>query len=138
MTDLSQDFRTYLLTKSTITDLVSGSGLARIHQNKVPEQSALPHICFFRRQTLVERALNEQNPTPTMANFDVECVSATQLGANALAEAVRAAIDGQRGTFGSTTVQGIFVEDHDDDYQRRNDESDDAKYVATFQVEIYP
>lgn len=138
MSDLSEDFRAYLLTKATITALVGTSGDARVHQNYIPEQSAFPHICFFRRQTLVERALDEQNPDPTMVGFDVECVADSQIGANALAGVVRAAIDGQRGTFGSTTVQGIFVEDHDDDYQPKVNDSDDVVPVATFQVEVYP
>jgi hypothetical protein len=134
MTDLSEDFRPYLLSKTTIADLVG----ARVFQNKVPQTATMPFVCYFRRQTLVERATNETNPKATMVSFDVECVDDSQSGANALAEAVRTAIDGQRGTFGSTTVQGVFVEDHDDDYIPKVNDSDDVVPVATFQVEIYP
>jgi hypothetical protein len=135
---LATDFRTFLLADATILAAVGSKGVAH---NRTRQAQGFPQVCFFRRQTTVERTIEATSPeTLQMVSFDVECVHTSLSGAETLAAAVRARCDSYRGSLGSglSTVQGMFCEDQDEDYVPRADESDDVRHVVSFQVEIYP
>lgn len=113
---ISEDFITKLKSVSAVTSLVGSGSSARIHRNFVPTVAVFPYIVFGR----VTRDGNMCLDGPggiAETDLAIECRSNTPNGAEALSDAVIAALDGDRGTWGSSTVRGCFIGDVDDDYK---------------------
>ena len=54
-----------------------------------------------------------------------------------IADAIKRRMNGYYGAFGSRKVQGVFIEDHDDDYFPRGVGSEDGLYVAALTATIW-
>ena len=139
MAELAEDFRTFLADDATIAGYVTASGVTRIHQNTIPDDKQDPYIWFL--QSGVDYS-PEIAPTagvaPHSEMFDIECCAEKLSTAALLGKAVRNRCAFFRGTFGSITVQGVFVEDQGDDYQFRNDGSDVTVNIVALSVRVVP
>jgi hypothetical protein len=133
MADVSTRFRTFLLTDTTIAQMVG----EQVHQGFVPETTKGDYVWFSRSASEPLRVLASGAIDPLSVRFDVEAISDDLDRAQALAAAIRSKCDAYRGTFGDSTTQGIFVEDHNDDYTPRGVFSDDVLHVASMSVEIF-
>ena len=133
MADVATRLRTFLLTDTAIANQVG----ERIHQGQVPESSDGDYIWYSRAAIEPLRVLASGVLDPLSVRFDVECISDDLDQSQVLAAAVRAKCDAYRGTFADTTVQGIFVDDHNDDYTPRGVFSDEGAHVAALQLEIF-
>jgi hypothetical protein len=134
MPDVAERLRTFLTADAGIAAVVS----TRVHQGIVPESSIVPFIWFRRARTDEPRTLDGGSPSGYEQFFDIECVSEDLDQCQDLALAVRDKLNNYRGTFADSTVKGIFVEDHSDDYIPRSVSSDDVAHVAALSVQIIP
>lgn len=121
---IGQDVRTYLLTLASITSVVG----TRIFPNKIPQKNdSWPCIVY---------QVISQNPGHTLAGsaeyagtriqFDV--YSETAIVRDSLTEAIRNAMQGYRGTMGSSTVSSVVYKNSTDLYEPPADNSDVGLY----------
>lgn len=95
----------------------------RIHQNYVPPGNngtspTTPYVWFAKSDHSTEDALNDSAGTAPYHNvYDMECWAGTVREAVALKNALVARLHMARGTFGASTVQGVFVTGQGGDYQ---------------------
>jgi hypothetical protein len=133
MPAFSQDFRAMLLEQPQITDLVG----TRIHVGAVPEEIEPPYLWLQRAGVSHERVIDQrQGEEPFEQRWDLECVVADPADLEPLANAVQR-LDCLRGKFGDATIQGLFVEDQQDDYVPKGVYSDEGLDVAAFAVTVY-
>lgn len=97
---------------AAVTDLVG----TRIYPQDAPPDAALPYI-VYRRGTPSERVPALSGVTGlNRAELELFCVSTNYAVAKSVANAVRVALDGKSGTYASTRLQGVFVEDGQDEF----------------------
>ena len=90
----------------------------RVHPLRAPQGPAYPCIVYLH-ETASREHTHAGASGLTQGRFTIDCLSPKLSEAKAVAEAVRQAIDGQRGTWGDpggVLVDGAFVEDAADDY----------------------
>lgn len=107
------DFRTYLLTKSTVTDLVGTGDNARVYPGFAPQGVSLPHVVLNTISDVSDHDMDGANGW-TEARVQVDCYARTVDDAEALAEVIRLACDGYKGTMGAAEVAFCFQEAGDD------------------------
>jgi hypothetical protein len=133
---IGEDLRTFLINDAAIAAIVND----RVSQNKIPQADDLPAI-WYRRSTSSDDDLtlevNQSGETQFSESFDVECiVDVDELDeAEQLASAIKA-LNTSKGTFGTGTMQGVFVSFHDDNYRPTGTQGDDGRHVAALEVEI--
>jgi hypothetical protein len=73
------------------------------------------------------------------SSWDLEVIDDNLATPQRIAKVARRFLNGKRGTMGSTafSVQGIFVEDHNDDYIPRGVGADSGEYVAALRLRIF-
>jgi hypothetical protein len=122
------DFATYLLTKSAITDLVS----TRIFVDKLPESvTSRPSVTIQRISTVHQRALSGETGIAT-DRLQVDVWGSTSATTDAVAEAIRIAIDGQGPlTMGTTAVVRPFDDGESSGYSQGIDASDQGEFRVT-------
>lgn len=139
--NLAEDFRTFCISQPTVAAMIgSDADEARIHQSRAARGKDLkfPFAIFFRRGTENEDLLDDDvGALPFHVYFDIECASNDLDESQDLADALRAVLHNYDGPLGGGSVQAIFVEDHDDDYQPRLEAEDGAVHVSSLQVEIH-
>lgn len=130
---MSEDFRAFLLSKPDIANSVGSS----VHVNSVPEETTPPYIWMRRSGAGSERSLGDAQGTAAFEErWDLEVISDSPGEAEDLAASVRN-LDGARGTFGTGTIQALFVEDYSDEYVPKGVFSDSGLDVVPFQIVIY-
>jgi len=137
MASLGEDIRTTIVGSTAI--LAEYSTIAKPHaceQNAYPENPPDPRIWFRRAR---EETLKHMDTTsgPTESEWDVEVIGTDDDTVLDLAEVVRTTLDGYRGAFGSRTVQGVFVSDHDDEYIPRGVADEEGFTVAALRLRIF-
>jgi hypothetical protein len=122
------DFVTYLLTKSAITDLVG----TRIFVDKLPESiTTRPSVTAQRISTVHQRHLGGESGIAT-DRIQVDVWGATSATTDAVAEAIRIAIDGQGPlTMGTTAVVRPFDDGESSSYSTSVDASDQGEHRVT-------
>lgn len=132
---VGEDLKTFLEADATISATVS----TRVVQNHIPAEDVSPFIWFRRRGTDPARTTDASvGDNAFFHYFDIECVSDDVDQSIDLADRIKAISDNFRGTFGSITVAGIFVEDHSDEYTPRNQMSDIGRNIASLDMTIIP
>jgi hypothetical protein len=117
----------------------------KIQQNVVDQEAPEPRIWFQRTATEQELLLNQPSGIIT-TSFDVEVVSEDFSEATTIAEQIKSAILGYRGTMGtgsgsgsgsgSTVLLGTW-EDHSEDYQPANfGDGDEYKFISSLRISI--
>lgn len=129
---VAEDFVTYLNAQSTVTNVVS----TRIVQAPAHIQLNLPYIVFRRRGRNEPLTLGSDGGM-VETELDVECRAGTLDGAEDLADIVHGLLNGYRGTWGSRTICGVFVNDQDDDYEFLPPGSNSAEQTTTLYVQVF-
>lgn len=135
MSDVSSRFRAFLIADANIARLVGG----RVHEDHVPQRNKplYPFIWYRKRQAQGTETLDSDNGEDASFHyFDVEVVSKNQSTAKELETLVRARCSCYRGTYGDSTVQGIFVNDQSADYEPQSNGGDDGLTVASLDVQV--
>lgn len=136
MADLAENLRTFLLADATIAATIG----TRCHQGMVPQAdiATLPYVWFARSRRQLDRTLDAAAGDPADEQwFDVECISDDLDESQDLAEAVEDRLNNYRGTLGTQSVQGIFLDDQDDNYVPRGTMGETELHVAALAVQIY-
>lgn len=109
----------------------------RIHENYAPEAGPAPYIWFRLAGTDYERTLGDA-PTnaPFRYRFDIEIWARSIRHARTIGALVASRLDSYTGSFGDSTVKGIFVEQQPDDYEPIAGAV--GLHLATQSVEVIP
>lgn len=139
MADIAEDLIAFLTADSTIAALVTdANSVVGICHNIVPQEMAFPLVWLRRASRETERTLDAAvGEQPDSVRFDLECYGDDLEEAMDLADAVTARLDNYRGTFGTRTAQGMFVEDASDDYVPRGIMGDESIHFAALSVQIF-
>ena len=135
MSDTAKRLKDFLLADTAIAAVVG----SHVHQELVPEGSEDNWIWFSRSLTENEICLDAAPGTPPLSEtFDVEAISPSLATAQELALLVWNRCNCYRGTFGSGTVKGVFVNSQSDDYVPRGVYADSGLHVSALSVQIFP
>ena len=132
MAGIAADLKTYVTASTSCNAVISG----RMHQNHPPQDSNKPFLWYMRTSENEELTMDGVGGLKK-AIFDVECVTADITTAESLADKVKTRLNGKSGSFGASTAQGVFVEEHADDYAPKSIGSDSGLHVAAFNVTIW-
>jgi hypothetical protein len=130
---LSEDFRAYLLAETPIAQAFG----TNVHVNSVPEEITPPYIWLRRSGANHERTLGQGKGEQAFEErWDLEVISDDPSEIEGLAKLIRD-LDSDKGTFGTGTIQGLFVEDYSDEYIPKGVFSDEGLDVCAFQIVIF-
>jgi hypothetical protein len=135
--DLAENLRSVVIASTAIAAEFTGIAAPyAVIQGWEPQEDTLPRMHFARSSFSEEVDLNAEGGL-TEQQFDLEVISDDLDEAQDIAHATRKFLNGKRGTFGTQTVQGVFVEDHNDDYIPKGVASEEAYHVAALAVTIW-
>lgn len=125
----------YLLADTGVSALVA----TRVHEGQVPQVDTFPYVWLERHTKEQTGGLTPRETQLVEQRFNVECVATSIASAQTLAEAVRASLHEKRGVLTGTeaAVQGVFVEDHSDDYLPRNSGEDEGLHIVSLDVSVF-
>jgi hypothetical protein len=106
MPDICDELRTWMKTKTAITDIVGTSTAAKIYQHDAKQGVAPPYIVLHVFEGSSSETLSAIAGV-AMNRVQVDCYGLTNSAAYALAEAVRVNLQMYRGTMGSTAVLNV-------------------------------
>lgn len=135
MTDIATRLRTFCLADATVAAAIG----SRMSQGVAPEQLPVPYVWYSRASTEDLDTLDASpGEAPFSTSFDIEAISDELDEAQDIAAALKARLNKYRGAFADSSVKGIFVTDHNDDYYPRGLGADEGRHVAALRVEIIP
>lgn len=104
MTTLEEGIYSHLTAESTITDIVS----TRIYPRQLPQNPTYPALTYRRVSTRTQHYHNAGDSLP-FPRYQFSCYAATYAGTKSLANALRAILDGFKGTFGGSLTVGFIL-----------------------------
>ena len=131
MADIGLGLRTYLLTKSAITDLVG----TRVYPSVLPQNADLPAIVYDVMGGSPDDVLTGSSGS-YRALIDVECISTNHIDSNDLAEQIRLVTQGYFGAMGVEQCNACRLLSRLEDYQPPIDGSDLGRHVVAITLEI--
>lgn len=128
MADLAVSVRTYLLSLTTITDVVG----QRIYADILPQSATLPAITMEKVSTRHDHQLSDYAGL-AHSRIQFACFATTRLIANSVAEAIRSSgIILLKGLYTNVDIRGVRCDDGQRNYvEYALDGSDDHRYVTT-------
>jgi hypothetical protein len=111
--DLRSALRTFLLGDGAIFVAVAGT---RIFPVTLPQGESRPSLVVTRISGLGDHHMQGASGL-ARPRYQIDAYAPKADDANALADLVKARLDGYRGPMGAVTVQGAFFETERDDYQ---------------------
>ncbi len=124
-------FRTYLASKSVVTDVVG----AKIYHEKIPQNVTDPVISYFVVSNPRDYTHSGQVNLAT-AHFQVVSWSAVDTEADALAEILRGVYSGFHGVFGTVKVRSVFLDDEGDEFTEPIDADDKGVFGVRHDLRI--
>lgn len=131
MATTEENLRTFLLASVEIKAAVKA-----ISYNHVPQDKDTPYIFFQQSGATDDIALDDSAGAPTRPRYAIECWADRPADAISLKNLVQARLHKHRGTFGTTTVKGIFAEDVDDEYIPNGNGDDLGLHGAALFAEV--
>ena len=132
MTTTEENMRTFLLSDSDIAQAVG----PRVAYNNFGQTKGNPRIFFQQTGAADDVAMDDPAGEPTRPQYTIEAIDSTPEGAVALKKLVHAKVNKARGTFGDTTVKGIFAADVADNYSPNGLGEDAGQHWAAFIAEV--
>lgn len=137
MADIGENLRTAIIGSTALRSAMPGYAvIGAVEQDTYRETPPLPRIWFSRSIQNEEVDLSGTGGLE-QSSWDIEVQSDSIGTAQQLASVVKRYLNGKRGVFGTQTVQGVFVSDHDDNYVPRSVSSEDGIYVAAMSADIW-
>lgn len=140
MSDYAQNLLALLKSNATVTKYAAG----RLHEDHIPQLNGTitePFVWMSQRSETPSSVIDgAQGEAPDTVIFDMEVSGGSNRrhGQRSLGAAVRALLNNYRGTFGDSTVKGIFVRDKDNDHIPISNGGDRGILVTAFDLEIWP
>lgn len=139
MATLGQDFRAFIVGSTSIAAASTAWTITKpgvVELDKIGEQPPRPRVWMQRRRENEELDLSG-NGGLVESTWDLEIISTDHSDRYSITNAIKRRLNGHEGTMGTRTVQGIFVEDHDDDYLPRGLAGEDAFYLSALSATIW-
>lgn len=137
MADIGENIRSAIIASTAVKAVLTNyAAIGAVEQDTYRQSPPLPRIWFSRSIQNTELDVNG-NGGLEQSSWDIEVQSDVIGTAQNLASVVKSYLNGKMGTFGTQTVQGVFVNDHDDNYIPRSISSEDGIYVAAMSVDIW-
>jgi hypothetical protein len=138
MSSIGENLRTFIVgstSLSTYFDAIDGIGT--VEQNTIRQDAPSPRIWYQRNQQSEDLDVDGTGGL-VESTWDIEVHSESPDGQSLdIADVLKARLHGHKGAFGDQSVQGVFVEDHDDDYLPKGVASEDGLYVAALSAKIF-
>mgnify|MGYP003627568974 CR=1 FL=1 len=131
MADIGVGIRTYLLTKTAVTDIIG----TRIYPTVLPQNATLPAIVFDIFGGTPDDVLTGSSGS-FRAVVDLECISTNHITSNDLAEQVRLVTQGYFGAMGDEQVNASRLFSRSETYVQPIDGSDVGRHVVSITFEI--
>lgn len=122
-----------LKAEATVTAIV---GTAGVYIAKAPQGTRLPFIVIDQQDTEEFLSLDGTGKLRRMG-FTIDCIAATSVAAETLANAVREFIDDYTGAAGTFTVKAVILNGESQSYDPPNDGSDVGWHLITLDVDIF-
>lgn len=125
--------RTYLLSRSSITDVIG----QRMYFQRRPQKAALPAATIARVSEDHDHLLSNRSGF-VKTRLQIECFSGQQVVTEALAEAIyKSGVAALKGTTNGIDIRGVTVEDGRRDYTLDDPNGgDDHTYVTQFDLMV--
>lgn len=137
MADIAENLRSVIVNSTAILAVMPTAAEPHaVEQSGNPESPDHPRIWYGRSGANEELDLSGTGGL-TQQTFDLEVISDDLDQAQDIAAAVKKYLNGKRGTFGSGTVQGVFVNDQSDDYLPRGISDESGLAVAAINITIW-
>lgn len=132
MATLAQNLRAVLIGDTTLKEYVG----ARVHDSYAPDPDRGYFIAYAQTGNVDDMALDDSAGQPTRTQFAVE-IHGDDLGVvGTIAERCQAILHKMRGTFGDTTVKGVFAESMSKDYIPKAVQGDQVRSWMALAVEV--
>lgn len=131
---LEENLAAFLKADTTLKNTVGG----RVAYNHVPQLDEIPYIFFQQTGTTDDSGIGDSAGLPTRFQYTIECWDDDCLRAKATGRRAQQILNKYRGAFGDTTVQAIFADTQNDDYQPRGIMDDEGFHGAFLNVEVVP
>lgn len=136
MATIGENLRTFLVESNDILAVFSGAAaIDAVGQTSHPQDPPIPRIWYGRASQEEPRDFDGEGGL-VFSLWDIEVQSDDNAEMIAIADAVKALLDGYSGAMGDQTIQGSFVNDHDDDYVWKSVGADDGIFAAALLVRI--
>ena len=122
---VEKDLRTYLKTRSGITDIIGTGDDARIYAMQLPQKATFPALTFMRVGTPQRTVSHSGDSSLTQIRLQYSCWAETYEDAKDLAAAIVVELQCFSGTAGSATIRDSFHESEMD----INDPDAEIKHV---------
>jgi hypothetical protein len=129
---IEQDIYSVLSSDDGVSALVS----SRIKPHALSKSDVLPAIVYQRISTPRELPITGETGF-THPRFQLTCWASTYAVVRALADVVRSALHGKRGSFGNSTIQGCFVIDEGDMAELAPDSDEERSFGIRLDIEIF-
>ena len=123
MSDIDKALISHLGSKAAVTAITTN-----ISSDRIPQASSLPAITVSEFATTHEHLLNGNAAGIYRSRVRINCYASSRDVANQLGEAVRASLQGFRGSMGSEYVHTCSLDGRIKDMLQPVDASDNAKY----------
>jgi len=131
MATTGSNIRTYLLTKSAITDLIG----TRLRPSSLAQTDTLPAMTYQELFTNHSYTLNSAAGIEECW-LELVCFASTRTATDNLADVLRQQLQGFRGTAGNVEVISSQLDDSGHGFEVPQDDSDAGKYRATLRFRI--
>lgn len=133
---MPKGLRAYLLTQSTVTDIVGAGAAARIYYDVLPQNPTLPAIAMHEIVHTSERHLGN-NAAIARTTVQVDCFAVSRTISKNLAEQVRLVTEQYSGAMGTETVRQTYMEDWIDEIETPPDAGGDYRFNTSIDLVIW-
>jgi len=136
MATIGENLRTFIVGSTAVLDVFSGAAAPEaVGQTTEPENPPSPRIWYGRAAQEEPRDL-DGNGGLVFSTWDIEVQSDDLDDMLNITDAVKGRLDAYAGLMGDQTIQGSFVNDHDDDYIWKSVGADSGVHAAALLVQI--
>jgi hypothetical protein len=131
MSDIGKGVRTYLVSKSSVTDLVS----TRIYPGVLPQAATLPAVVY----TVVTNVPNDDvtgSSGSVNAGLQLDVFSDSHITSNNIGEQIRLVMQGYSGAMGDETVGAVRLTNRYEMYEKPVDGSDLGRHRVILSFNI--
>lgn len=132
MANVRQALYTIIASDSAVSALVG----TNVYRTIAKQGAGFPHIVYRRTATDRQYVLAGSAQKP-VATFDVQCWGTTADSAEAVGDAVRAALDGAYGTYNGTELHKIFILDEHDDFEFQTEGTEKPAFRTSLEVLVH-
>jgi hypothetical protein len=131
---MEENLSAFILSDDTIKKAIS----SRLAYNHVPQLDQIPYGFFQQSGNTDDAALDDSAGAPTRYQYALEFWDMDPLRVKRTGLRAQQILNKYRGTFGDSTVQGIFAESQNDDYQPRGIMDDEGFHGCFLTLEVIP